>query len=98
MFSESLSRTTSSVFSDDSVPVLGRRAQRLQQLSNSGSVFTLSQSNLSDSDRSDYDTTVGLISKYTLHVVVFSLMFMACLFGCRGALTQARSLMAVEDS
>lgn len=54
---QSLSRTTSSVFSDDVLPVLGRRAQRIQQLNNSGNVFTLSQSNLSDSDRSDYDTT-----------------------------------------
>lgn len=57
-FSESLSRTTSSLFSDEAVPVIGRRAQRMKQLNNSGSIYSLSHSTLSDSDRSDYDTTV----------------------------------------
>ncbi|KAK7605303.1 hypothetical protein V9T40_007161 [Parthenolecanium corni] len=56
-FSESLSRTTSSLFSDEAVPVIGRRAQRMKQLNNSGSIYSLSHSTLSDSDRSDYDTT-----------------------------------------
>lgn len=60
VFFESVSRTTSSIFSDDVIPVLGRRAQRLKQFNNSGSIYSLSHSNLSDSDRSDYDTTVRL--------------------------------------
>ena len=58
-FSESVSRTNSSAISDEVLPVLGRRAQRLQQLSNSGSIYTLSQLNCSESDASDCDTTVS---------------------------------------
>lgn len=57
-FSESLSLTTSSLFSDEVVPVIGRRAQRMKQLNSSGSIYSLSHSTHSDSDRSDYDTTV----------------------------------------
>ena len=57
--SESVSRTTSSAVSDEIVPVMGRRAQRLHQLSHSSSIYTLSQSNLSDSESSDCDTTVS---------------------------------------
>ncbi|XP_065214171.1 protein inturned [Planococcus citri] len=55
-YSDSLSRTNSSIFNDDSAPVLGRRAQRMKQLSNSGNIYPLYCS-LSDSDRSDLDTT-----------------------------------------
>lgn len=69
-YSDSVSRTVSSALSDESAPVLGRRAQRMKQLSNSGSIYPL-HSNLSDSDRSDVDTTVTNIC--TLHLVNYTM-------------------------
>lgn len=62
-YSDTLSRTASSIFSDEAAPVLGRRAQRMKQLSNSGSIYPL-HSNLSDSDRSDLDTTVRIVVSF----------------------------------
>lgn len=69
-YSDTLSRTNSSIFNDESVPVLGRRAQRMKQLSSSGNIYPL-HCNLSDSDRSDLDTTVSKLLYCYIYFVLY---------------------------